>query len=266
MQALRQLTAGQVAASVAAYVVAAAGAYVVFAKPPVVDVQATASREGRRATFNANAARYDDEVDGHERWSGIAGLRRELCARAAGAVVEVAAGTGRNLSYYAPEARLLLLDNAEDMLGAARAKAAALPASRPGGAVQLAVADVTHLTLPPASADTVVDTFSLCSFDDPAAALREMVRVLKPGGHLLLLEHGRSSWAPLNWFLDKYTPAHVARHGCAWNRDISALLATLPGMRVVEARRTHLGTTYLWDGVKLDSETPSTSAATAAMQ
>ena len=49
--------------------------------------------------------------------------------------------------------------------------------------------------------DTVVDTFGLCSYEDPIAALREMRRVCQPGGQVLLLEHGRSYLPPLNWSL-----------------------------------------------------------------
>lgn len=251
MHALRSLSAGQIAAGVAAYVAAAGGAYLLFAKPPAVgDAAGVASTAGRRATFNTNAPHYDADVESSEAWSSINRLRRDLIAHARGRVVEVGVGTGRNLPLYAPDVRLLAVDNADGMLAVARSKAGALPADRAGGPIEFAVGDVTALGLPSGSVDAVVDTFSLCSYEDPAAALAEMVRVLAPGGRLLLLEHGRSSWAAVNWFLDKYTPAHVARHGCSWNRDMAALVAGVAGVREVEARRADLGTTFYWVGVK----------------
>jgi len=53
-------------------------------------------------------------------------------------------------------------------------------------------ADATNLSLGAASYDCVVDTFSLCVIPDPLAALKEMARIVKPGGKVLLLEHARS--------------------------------------------------------------------------
>ena len=94
------------------------------------------------------------------------------------------------------------------------------------------------------SFDTVIDTFGLCSIDNPVDALREMKRVTKPGGRILLLEHGKS--ATYQWltdFLDRKSASHRAKWGCTWNRDIEGLLDKA-GLTDREVKLHHLGTTY----------------------
>ncbi|TDH70101.1 hypothetical protein CCR75_009084 [Bremia lactucae] len=92
--------------------------------------------------------------------------------------------------------------------------------------------------------DTVVDTFGLCSMDDPVRALKEMQRVCKKtSGRILLLEHGQSSFAWLSGILDKFADLHVQKWGCHWNRDIVALLDQA-GLEVETMHRFHFGTTY----------------------
>ncbi|TDH69948.1 hypothetical protein CCR75_007565 [Bremia lactucae] len=91
--------------------------------------------------------------------------------------------------------------------------------------------------------DTVVDTFGLCSMDDPAHALKEMQRVCKKtSGRILLLEHGQSSFAWLSGILDKFADLHAQKWGCHWNRDIVALLDQA-GLEVETMHRFHFGTT-----------------------
>lgn len=106
------------------------------------------------------------------------------------------------------------------------------------------VLDGTALALPNASFDTIVQTFGLCSLRDPVAALKEMKRVVKPGGYILLLEHGRSYYDWLNSALDKTAPQHAQKWGCHWNRDIRTLVQEA-GLQVEDEERFHFGTTYL---------------------
>lgn len=71
--------------------------------------------------------------------------------------------------------------------------------------------DVASLPYPDNSFDAVVDTFSLCVFPEPLTALTEAARVLRPGGKLLLLEHQRSSFAPLAWYQVRLNALLLAR-------------------------------------------------------
>ncbi|KAF9130315.1 hypothetical protein BGW39_003240 [Mortierella sp. 14UC] len=96
---------------------------------------------------------------------------------------------------------------------------------------------------PDQSFDTVIDTFGLCSFEDPVQVLKEMKRVLKPGGKLLLLEHGNSHWGFMKDMQAKKLDRHVHKYGCYWNREIGQLVQDA-GLKVVEQERSQLGTVY----------------------
>jgi len=220
----------------------------------------------RCRTFNELAPGYDREIARDESTSGILDLRKELAARAKGSVLEIAGGTGRNLEYYDAGAvsSLLVGDYSEKMLQVAAHKVAlmrqpAQPPSQPvdGAApaapsvrqafasrVTLAVLDACALEVPSGSFDTVVDTFGLCSFEQPEIALAEMARACKPGGQLLLLEHGVSDWSLLAYWQQHRLNRHVVKWGCYWNRDILKLVRE-SGLRVKEVQRRHLGTTYV---------------------
>jgi len=114
--------------------------------------------------------------------------REWVCSRASGQVLEVAVGTGRNLTFYSQGVRITGIDLSPAMLEITRKRADQLGVDadlREGDAQQLPFAD--------ASFDTVVCTLSLCNIPDDRRAIAEMKRVLRPGGRLLLLDHVRSS-------------------------------------------------------------------------
>ncbi|CAM9125131.1 unnamed protein product [Heterosigma akashiwo] len=104
--------------------------------------------------------------------------------------------------------------------------------------------DGTALAFPSGRFDTVVDTHGLCSVAEPRRLLREMSRVARPDGQILLLEHGRSHYGWLNGLLDKYASRHLEKWGCSWNRDIEGLVREA-GLSVESSSRWHFGTTYL---------------------
>lgn len=155
--------------------------------------------------------------------------------------------TGRNFGYYPKGTKLTATDCSPAMVEVARSKAGECEAS----SVDVRVEDVQArkgMGFKSGSFDTVVDTFGLCSYEDPVAALREMARVCKRGderGRILLIEHGRSeSHAWLTNILDKHASPHAAKWGCYWNRDIVGIVKEA-GLTIVQRHEFHFGTTQL---------------------
>ena len=124
-------------------------------------------------------------------------LRSRLLKSAVGRVLEVAAGSGLNLAHYPGGLDITAVDLSPGMLIRARSR----------GARKVAVMDAQHLAFKDGSFDTVVSTLGTCTFPDPVEALREMRRVCRPGGSVLLLEHGRSNRAALAAWQDRRAPS-----------------------------------------------------------
>lgn len=148
-------------------------------------------------------------------------IRARVCAPLAGEVVELGWGTGLNLPFLPPAVtRLLAVDPLEAgrRLGAERLAAASVP-------VEFVGLDGEHLPLEDASVDAALCTYTLCSIPDPVAAVREVRRVLRPGGTLHFAEHGAAPKAGLRRWQQRLNP--VQRRvacGCELDRDIPALL------------------------------------------
>lgn len=174
---------------------------------------------------------------------GLRSLRQRLLGRASGAVVEVAVGTGRNLPYYPQSCQLTAVDLSSAMLTIARKRATKL-----GLPVSFEIMDVEKLAFPDQTFDTVVDTLGLCTFPDPVAALREMARVCRPDGRILLLEHGRSDREWLGRWQDRRADNHAKRLGCRWNREPLDLVRQA-GLKAVSAQRTFLGMFHLLEAI-----------------
>ncbi|MGH3518405.1 MAG: class I SAM-dependent methyltransferase [Haloechinothrix sp.] len=114
--------------------------------------------------------------------------RQWACSRATGEVLEVAIGTGLNLSAYPADVKLTGIDLSEGMLTIARTRAAKLNRD-----VDLEQGNAHALPFDDATFDTVVCTFGLCAIPDIDAAIDEMRRVLRPGGRVILVDHVESS-------------------------------------------------------------------------
>lgn len=166
---------------------------------------------------------------------GVGRLRRTLLRRAAGRVLEIAAGTGANLRYYPGDCRILAVDLSPGMLDRARRKAVRLEREVP-----FLIMDGEDLAFPDRSFDTVVSSLSLCTFPDPLAALGEMRRVCRKEGRILLLEHGRSDREWLGRWQDRRADLHARALCCHWNREPLELVRRA-GLTPIAARRTFFG-------------------------
>lgn len=184
------------------------------------------------------ASRWYEFVDAPLEMLGVRRLRRDLLRHAAGQVLEVAVGTGANLPLYPPGLKITAVDLSPAMLGKARKKAEKI-----GLRAVFSTADAENLPFENESFDTVVSSMSLCTFPDPVRALREMGRVCKADGRILLLEHGRSSRRWIGDFQDRHAERHARQLGCHWNRE-PPLLVRIAGLRILSGKRNFMGIFY----------------------
>ena len=155
----------------------------------------------------------------------VARLRRELLAQAGGAVLEIGFGTGLTLPCYPRQVgKVTAVDPSAGMYRRARRRIRQARIE-----VDRRVLGGERLPFEDGSFDCVVSTFTLCSIEEVEQALREVYRVLRPGGKFLFLEHGLSpdpqvrKWQRrLNWL------EYRLGGGCRLDRDIRALVAGQP--------------------------------------
>ena len=189
----------------------------------------------QKQVWDKAAPSYDRQIAFLER-NWFAGARRWLGERARGRVLEVAVGTGRNLPFYRRDVALTGIELSPAMLAIARERAAGL-----GIDADLREGDAERLPLADGEFDTVVCALSLCTIPDPAAAIGEMRRVLKPGGTLLLVDHVASSSPPLRagqWLVERVTIRTAGEHFT--RRQLPLVVAA--GFEVEEAERLKAGT------------------------
>ena len=148
--------------------------------------------------------------------------REKVVPHARGRVLEVGIGSGLNLPYYdaAKVTKIWGLDPAPEMTHMARQVAASMPFE-----VEFIGLPGDEIPLENNSVDTVVVTYTLCTIADTAAALRQMGRVLRPGGELIFCEHGAAPDANVRRWQDRLNPVWKRLGGgCNLNRPIPALI------------------------------------------
>lgn len=196
----------------------------------------TTSTDQVRRYFDRHAAHFDRVMTSSERLL-LGRHRRWAVDQVHGDVLEVGVGTGLNLPLYAAGTRVVGLELAAGMAALAQQRASAVPVT---AQVELVVGDAQQLPFGTASFDTVVSTYTLCSIPEPERAVAEAIRVLRPGGRLVLLEHGLSTrpWLARAQRLvepafQRWQAEHVSREHEQY--------VQLPGLTAVEVERAGRG-------------------------
>lgn len=172
-----------------------------------------------RRMFGAIAGRYDLNNRVHSLWRDQAWRRyavRTVSPRPGEVVVDVACGTGDLTEAFARSAasKVIGIDFTPEMLAVAGRKRTLL-AAEIASKIEYREGDAQALDLPGASADVVSIAFGIRNVADPAKALREFARILRPGGRLVILEFDRPRFAPARWLNDLY---------CGWIMPRTATL------------------------------------------
>ena len=157
--------------------------------PPLFQLAASGYR-WRMPEHDAETERirriYDRQAATSSKPHGDANLHW-LCEQAEGETLEIGIGRGRTLPFYPPDVHLTAIDLSAVALEVARRRAGEL-----GVHATLGQGDAADLPYPDGHFETIVFAFALCTIPDDRGAVAEAVRVLRPGGRLLLVEHVRS--------------------------------------------------------------------------
>jgi ubiquinone/menaquinone biosynthesis C-methylase UbiE len=166
----------------------------------------------------------------------LAAYRSRIVPAADGRVLEIGIGSGLNLPFYSRHVQQVIgLDPSPKLL--AMARRANRPTSR---TVEFIEGSAEAIPLENGAIDTVVMTWALCSIPDAARALGEIHRVLRPGGRLLFVEHGRAPDPHVVRWQDRLTPLWKrVSGGCHLNRAIGSLI------EAAGFQFNHLETSYM---------------------
>jgi ubiquinone/menaquinone biosynthesis C-methylase UbiE len=171
--------------------------------------------------------------------------KQRLFANIRGATLMVGAGTGNDFKFFPPDMHVVAIDISPKMLERAARKAASYP-----GSIELREMDVCELEFPEATFDTVATACTFCSVPKPVLGLRELHRVLKPSGQLLMFEHVRSAIGPLGILMDLMTPL-CRRVGPELNRDTVGNVQKA-GFRLRRVENVYLDVVKIIEAVKND--------------
>lgn len=176
---------------------------------------------------------------------GLSLIRWWNIRQAKGKVLEIGCGTGRNFPFYSMKSieQLTAVDSVAEMVEVSRTKISSGDKEK----ISLMQMNAHDLNFPDDSFDFVIDTFGICSYENPQRVLSELGRVLNkrnPEARILLIEHGKASYDWLNNLLDAQAQQHADNWGCIWNLDIEKVVRS-SGLQITSLSRFHFGTTYV---------------------
>lgn len=166
----------------------------------------------------------------------VGALRQRTCAGLRGSVLEIGFGSGLNVAHYPAEVEEVQAVEPSDVgwrLAQPRIAESTVTIRRVGP-------DGAQIALPEASVDHALATFTLCTIPDVSAALREVARVMRPGGTFHFLEHGRAADPSVRRWQDRLDRINaMVDGGCHLNRAIADLV-TAAGMPITSVEHDHL--------------------------
>ncbi len=167
--------------------------------------------------------------------AGLAEMRRSLIGSASGDVLEIGAGTGANLGYYGAGVESLTLTEPERPM----LKRLQRRAQEQNSRATVLRAPAEDLPFEDATFDTVVSTLVLCGVDDQPRVVRELRRVLRPGGKLIFIEHVRSDDPRVSKMQDRMNPVNRFTVCCDCNRPTLDTVRSA-GFEVTDLKQTEL--------------------------
>ena len=191
--------------------------------------------------WNKAAKTFDWMNSGVERRYGS--YKRALFAKSRGKVMLVAAGTGLDFPLFPPDLDIVAIDFSPEMVARAKLKAAPYR-----GRLEVVEADVQDLQFSDESFDTVLTSCTFCSVPDPVQGLREVRRVLKPDGQMLMFEHVRPGNFLLGLMMDGITPI-VRKTGPELNRRTADNIRRA-GFRITREFNVYLDMVKLFEAAK----------------
>lgn len=165
--------------------------------------------------FDRQASRYgkNNEPANFKRW------RKKLLSHAEGDVLELAVGAGANFPYYPAGVKVTAADFSEVMLNKARQMASACNMS-----AEWICTDIEKMEFEPNSFDTIVSTLSFCCYENPSEMFKKVQQWCRPGGKILLIEHGISTNIAISSIQRILNPLLYKMIGCHHTRDMLKLV------------------------------------------